>query len=135
MQYKRYKKILVRYLYKNPYFMSNLSMVKNNKCGTHTLCNIVCYFIFLRNSIPPLSLQDEQKNHFILYHFFFFVKHRHATLGIDRFNFSPYPLDASGKSRRTRFEIPQGLGIRQLNGIDFASILIALYLPLSFFSF
>lgn len=31
-----------------------------------------------------------------------------------------------GESRRTRFEIPQGL-VRQLNGIDFASILVVLY--------
>lgn len=43
-----------------------------------------------------------------------------------RFHFSPYPLDASGESRRTRFEILQGL-VRQLNGIDFASILVVLY--------
>lgn len=31
-----------------------------------------------------------------------------------------------GESRRTRFEILQGL-VRQLNGIDFASILVVLY--------
>lgn len=55
--------------------------------------------------------------------------HRHrraAPRWIVRFHFSPYPLDASGESRRTRFEILQGL-VRQLNGIDFASILVVLY--------
>jgi len=40
-----------------------------------------------------------------------------------------FPLSARckrGESRRTRFEILQGL-VRQLNGIDFASILVVLY--------